>query len=160
MNSKLLFSLSSLLLCAITFAQSDNSPPKAISLAPRTKEFIYEQSSFPQCHASTIVETSAGTLLTAFFGGTHEKHPDVGIWISRQESGRWTAPVEVANGIQFSRTDGSVERHPTWNPVLFQPRKGPLMLFYKVGPTPRKWWGMLMTSADDGRTLERAAATS
>jgi predicted neuraminidase len=26
------------------------------------------------------------------------------------------------------------------------------MLFYKVGPSPSKWWGMLMTSGDDGRT--------
>ena len=43
-------------------------------------------------------------------------------------------------------------RHPTWNPVLFQPRSGPLMLFYKVGPSPSTWWGMVMTSADGGRT--------
>ena len=26
------------------------------------------------------------------------------------------------------------------------------MLFYKVGPNPEKWWGMLITSEDDGRT--------
>jgi predicted neuraminidase len=36
--------------------------------------------------------------------------------------------------------------------VLFQPRRGPLMLFYKVGPTPQSWWGMVKTSADGGRT--------
>lgn len=129
--------------------------PAAIALAApveRTREFIYEQASFPQCHASTIVETAAGTLVTAFFGGTREKHPDVGIWISRHEGGRWSAPAEVANGIQYIRTDGTIVRHPAWNPVLFQPRSGPLMLFYKVGPDPQSWWGMLMTSADDGRT--------
>ena len=117
-----------------------------------THEFIYEQATFPQCHASTIVETTAGTLLTAFFGGTREKHPDVGIWVARHESGRWTAPVEVANGIQYTRTDNTIVRHPSWNPVLFQPRDGPLMLFYKVGPTPQSWWGMLITSTDDGRS--------
>jgi predicted neuraminidase len=126
----------------------------AVGLAPavRTREFIYEQASFPQCHASTIVETTTGSLLTAFFGGTHEKHPDVGIWLARREKGRWTAPVEVANGIQYTRADGTVVRHPTWNPVLFQARGGPLMLFYKAGPTPQTWWGMLLTSTDDGRT--------
>jgi predicted neuraminidase len=48
-------------------------------------------------------------------------------------------------------------RHPTWNPVLFQPRGGPLMLFYKVGPSPSKWWGMVKTSEDDGRTWGDAA---
>lgn len=120
--------------------------------AVRSAGFLYEQAPFPQCHASTIVQTSAGSLLAAFFGGTHEKHPDVGIWLVRAEAGRWTAPVGVANGVQYSRPDGSVVRHPTWNPVLFQPRSGPLMLFYKVGPTPQSWWGMFMTSSDDGRT--------
>jgi predicted neuraminidase len=28
---------------------------------------------------------------------------------------------------------------------------GPLLLFYKVGPTPQAWWGMLITSSDGGR---------
>jgi len=36
--------------------------------------------------------------------------------------------------------------------VLFQPRRGPMMLFYKVGPSPEEWWGMLRTSTDGGRT--------
>jgi predicted neuraminidase len=26
------------------------------------------------------------------------------------------------------------------------------LLFYKVGPSPDRWWGMLVTSADDGKT--------
>jgi predicted neuraminidase len=112
-------------------------------------EFIADPSPTPQCHASTIVETPGG-LVAAWFGGPYERHPEVGIWVSRREAGRWNAPVEVANGRQ---PDGS--RHPTWNPVLFQPRGGPLMLFYKVGPDPASWWGMLMRSADDGRTWAR-----
>ena len=126
--------------------------PPSTHPAIRDAGFVYERASFPQCHASTIVETTAGTLMVALFGGTHEKHPDVGIWLSRRENGRWSSPAEVANGIQFTRVDGTVVRHPTWNPVLFQPRVGPLMLFYKAGPSPQTWWGMLMTSMDDGRT--------
>lgn len=113
--------------------------------------FIYETAPFPQCHASTIEETPSG-LVAAWFGGTREKNPDVGIWVSRREQGRWTRPVEVANGIQHRRPDGSVHRHPTWNPVLFQPRQGPLMLFFKAGPSAQTWWGLLTTSTDDGRT--------
>lgn len=115
-----------------------------------TTEFIYETAPFPQCHASTIVE-SKGSLVAAWFGGTREKHPDVGIWVARHEAGKWTAPMEAANGVQ---TDGS--RHPCWNPVLFQPRTGPLLLFYKVGPSPSTWWGMLRTSADAGKTWSSA----
>ena len=109
-------------------------------------EFIYEQAPFPSCHASTIVETERG-LVAAWFGGTAERHPDVGIWVSRHEGGRWSAPVEVANGVESPTV-----RHPTWNPVLFQPTGGPLMLFYKVGPSPSTWWGMVKTSTDSGRT--------
>jgi len=112
--------------------------------------FIYESAPFPSCHASTIVETKNG-LVAAWFGGTAERHPDVGIWVSRFENKNWTKPVEVANGIGF------VEKQlPTWNPVLFQPRTGPLLLFYKVGPSPSTWWGMLKTSDDQGRTWSEA----
>ena len=109
-------------------------------------EFIYETAPFPACHASTLVETNAG-LVAAWFGGTAEKNPDVGIWVSRNEGGQWTVPVEVANGVQ---PDGS--RLPCWNPVLFQPKEGPLLLFYKIGPNPDAWWGLVRTSRDEGRT--------
>jgi predicted neuraminidase len=110
-----------------------------------TSEFIYENAPFPQCHASTIAESQGG-LVAAWFGGTHEKSPDVGIWASRQEDGKWTSPIEAANGVQ-----SATKRYPCWNPVLFQPKAGPLLLFYKVGPNPDAWWGMVMTSADGGR---------
>src|SRR5688500_16828016 len=88
------------------------------------REFIFESAPFPSSHASTIVETHGG-LLAAWFGGTDEGEPDVCIWTSRFENGHWTAPVEVANGVQSPQ-----KRYPTWNPVLFQPKVGPLLLFY------------------------------
>jgi predicted neuraminidase len=113
-------------------------------------EFVFDRAPHPQCHASTIVQTPTG-LAAAWFGGTRERHPDVGIWLSRHIDKKWTPPVEVANGIQYRRPDGSVHRHPCWNPVLFQPRDGPLLLFYKCGPDPSRWWGMLMTSTDGGQ---------
>jgi predicted neuraminidase len=109
-------------------------------------EFIYESALFPACHASTIVETKSG-LVAAWFGGTGERHPDVCIYVSRNVDGHWTPPVEVANGVGFESN-----RLPTWNPVLFQPKNGPLLLFYKVGPSTATWWGMLTTSTDDGKT--------
>jgi len=114
-------------------------------------EFIFDAAPHPQCHASTIAETPSG-LVAAWFGGTRERDPDVGIWMSRHENGKWTAPVEVATGIQYSRPDGSLHRQPCWNPVLFRPTTGPLMLFYKCGPSPDAWWGMQMTSDDGGAT--------
>lgn len=124
----------------------------AVAAEPRLivrSEFIYETAPFPSCHASTIAETRGG-LAAAWFGGTAEKNPDVGIWFSTSTGGHWSTPVEVANGIQEKG-----RRQPCWNPVLFQPKEGPLLLFYKVGPSPSRWWGMLITSGDGGKTWSK-----
>ena len=56
------------------------------------------------------VETADGKLVTAFFAGSSENHPDVGIWVSRLIDGKWTAPVEAANGVQVEGP-----RQPCWN---------------------------------------------
>ena len=124
--------------------------PVAANDPKELSEFIYETAPYPSCHASTIAETGDG-LIAAWFGGTRERHPDVGIWVARRATGKWTTPVEVADGVQ---PDGS--RLPCWNPVLFQPKDGPLLLFYKVGPDPRSWWGLMKTSADGGVTWSAA----
>ena len=113
-------------------------------------EFIFDTAPYPSCHAATIAEAAPGHLVAAWFGGTAERNPDVGIWVSRHEDGRWLDAVEVANGVQ---ADGT--RQPTWNPVLFQPPGGDLHLFYKVGPSPSAWWGMVMLSPDGGRTWSK-----
>jgi predicted neuraminidase len=136
----------------LTLAVAANAAAQQKPAAIVQSEFIFERAAFPSAHASTIVETRDG-LLAAWFGGTRERDPDVGIWVSRRSGASWSAPVEVANGVQ---PDGS--RHPTWNPVLFQPSQGPLLLFYKVGPSPSTWWGLARTSVDDGRTWSAAIA--
>jgi predicted neuraminidase len=112
------------------------------------RAFISENPPFRSSHASTIVQTRSGAIMAAWFGGTAERNRDVSIWTARFDGGKWSAPAKVAEGIQ---ADGQT-RHPCWNPVLFQPKTGPLLLFYKVGPSPDAWWGMLRTSADDGQT--------
>jgi predicted neuraminidase len=114
------------------------------------QEFLYEKAAFPSCHSATLAETPTG-LVAAYFGGTKERDPDVEIYISRQVNGKWLAPVSAANGIQ---PDG--KRLPTWNPVLYQVPNGELLLFYKVGPKPSEWWGMLKTSKDGGSTWSEA----
>src|SRR5438105_9110641 len=123
------FSVIALSLCLAAARAAD---PGIIS-----SEFIFEKAPFPSCHASTLVETKSG-LVAAWFGGKYEKHPGVGIWSSRRIDGKWTEPVEVATGEQPNG-----ERLPCWNPVLFRPKDGRLLLFYKVGPSASKWWGMV-----------------
>jgi len=151
--------LSAHLLLPLAAPAADAPPQPGVVRA----EFLYEKAPFPECHASTIAETKTG-LVAAWFGGTAEKHPDVGIWISRHDGKAWSAPVEVANGVESAE-----KRYPCWNPVLFQmppaapapgapnteAKPGPLLLFYKVGPSPSTWWGMLTRSTDDGQTWSK-----
>ncbi|HEX2967483.1 MAG TPA: sialidase family protein [Bacteroidales bacterium] len=115
-----------------------------------TKEFIYtpQDVQFPSCHASTIIQIKNG-LIAAWFGGTAERNPDVGIWISIQSSGKWSKPVEVANGIQHKS-----KRYPCWNPVLYN-TGDKILLYYKVGPSPSEWWGEMITSDDNGKSWSR-----
>lgn len=127
--------------------ESDGSTPRQAGLV--AQEFIFDEVPFDQCHASTIAETPAG-LVAAWFAGSREGNQDVGIWVSRHRNGRWSAPVEVAQGLEGDR------EYPCWNPVLFQPSEGPLLLFYKVGPSPSRWWGVLRTSGDHGETWSDA----
>ncbi|MGB0579834.1 MAG: exo-alpha-sialidase [Limisphaerales bacterium] len=116
------------------------------------EEFIFTKAKFKECHASTIVETSRG-FTAAWFGGTKEGHKDVGIWTSYHDGGGWSGAKEVANGVQH-RTDNGEHRWPCWNPVLFQPPgDAPLQLYFKVGPSPQKWWGELLVSYDRGRSF-------
>ncbi len=126
-------------LAAAAGAQATDSPEVL-------REFLYEAASFPQCHASSVVETQHG-LLATWFGGSGEGHSDVCIYTARRTAQGWSQPERVAEG----RMDGDDRRYPCWNPVLFQPRGEPLLLFYKVGPKPSSWWGMLKTSTDNGR---------
>ena len=129
------------LISRLAFAESKVS----MSTALLHSEFIYEAAPFPSCHASTILETENG-LLAAWFGGTREGAQDVCIYTARFDGEKWSAPQLVANGIQ-----NQGERFPCWNPVLFQPKNGALFLFYKVGPSPSKWWGEVKTSNDNGQ---------
>lgn len=128
---------------ALAAAEPENPPGVVRS------EFIYETAPFPSCHASTIVESKLG-LVAAWFGGTAEGRPDVGVWVSRHDGQVWSAPVEVANG---KHDDG--QQYPCWNPVLFDSPEG-LALYYKVGPSPSRWWGVVKHSRDGGKTWSTA----
>jgi predicted neuraminidase len=134
----------SLLFCAALLASAGLSAAEPGLIQ---SGFIFETNPVPSCHATTIVEARDGTLVAAWFAGVAEGRPDVSIWTARRVDGKWTPPVKVAEGKQ---PDGS--RFPCWNPVLFQPKDGPLQLYYKVGPNPVGWWGILRLSDDNGKT--------
>lgn len=129
---------------AVVAFSCQNSVPKSCKIV--TNEYIFEKAPFQECHASTIIELNDGSLLSAWFGGTGEGNEDVGIWTSVKKGDSWTAPIEVVNGIV-----GDSLRFPCWNPVLFR-TNSVVSLYYKIGPNPREWWGMVVHSTDEGQT--------
>jgi predicted neuraminidase len=110
-------------------------------------EFIYERAAFPSCHASTILETSPGRFIAAWFGGTAEGNKDVAIWLSRRNGSAWSAPEKIAEE----------PGQPCWNPVLFRERETrDVLLFYKAGPSPQTWSGFYKRSRDAGETFSES----
>ncbi len=107
--------------------------------------FIFEKAPFASCHASTIVETTPGRFLAAWFGRTAEGAIDVKIWLARHDGKAWGKPEVAAEEPGF----------PCWNPVLFKSRSGTVFLFYKAGPHPMSWSGYVRRSADGGRTWDK-----
>lgn len=114
------------------------------------EEHIFQNPPFNSCHASSIVELGNQHLMATWFAGTAEGKPDVCIWISEYKNGKWSAPKQMADGIIDANT-----RYPAWNPVLFKTKAGKLILYYKVGPNPREWWGMVRNSNDNGKTWSK-----
>jgi predicted neuraminidase len=109
--------------------------------------YIFEDGQpFSQCHASTVLHTRNGNFLVAWFGGTHEKHDDVGIWLSKGKPGNWSAPVEVAK----------IREDAHWNPVLFRANDGTIVLYFKVGKTIDHWETWFKLSSDEGETWTEA----
>ena len=125
---------------------SSPPPPRIPGLVH--EEFVFDKPPTKECHASTLCQTSRG-LVASWFAGTEEKDKDVGIWTSYHDGARWSTPQQVATGVQHEDL-----RYPCWNPVLYQaPGDGPVLLFFKVGPDPKSWWGEMMISYDRGRTF-------
>jgi predicted neuraminidase len=99
---------------------------------------------FKQSHASTIEEAEDGIIVVAWFGGSHEKAPDVGIWSSYYANGKWSCPMLVAK----------VNETAHWNPVLFKDQNELVHLYFKVGAEISQWQTYVMTSAD-GKTWSK-----
>jgi len=138
--------MKSFLIVAAFFFTSAISASAQTSWQKTSEEFICADPPFKQCHASTIVELAPGKLMAAWFGGSGEGQKDVTIWLSTKEKEKWTPPAIIANGIV-----NDTLRYPCWNPVLFKASNNKLFLFYKVGPSPQQWWGMVITSINNGK---------
>ena len=125
---------------AVCWAQDDT---KALT----ARNFIFEDDRpFRECHASTLVSLGDGNYLVAWFGGTKEKNPDVGIWTSKGKPGNWSAPVQTMK----------IRGDAHWNPVLYNDGKGTIQLYFKVGKEIPSWETWITSSTDGGATWSPA----
>jgi predicted neuraminidase len=107
------------------------------------RDFIFtDERPFRECHASTLIPLEDGNYLVAWFGGTKEKDPDVGIWLSKGKPGKWSTPLQVAK----------IRNDAHWNPVLFNDGKGNIFLYFKVGKEIPSWETWVIASKDGGAT--------
>lgn len=133
--------------CKPDRAEADQSDNMKDTITIVAKEQVFETPQpFLQCHASTVLRTTDGSFLVAWFGGTHEKHDDVGIWLSKGGPGKWSPPTEVAK----------IREDAHWNPVLFESNDGAIVLFFKVGKTIDHWETWFKISRDNGDTWTEA----
>lgn len=98
------------------------------------------------CHSSSIVETMPGSLCAVWKGGIGkgksniDMEGNVGVWLSLFDGSAWSTPKEIVHSSQ------SV----CWNPILCKMSSGELLLFYRIGPDPRRAVSFLKRSSDGG----------
>ena len=131
------------LLSIVCIALTMDKAPEIVKLT--SSHVLGPKRPFAQGHASTIVKGKGNTYLVAWFGGTHEKHPDVGIWMSKGNGTKWSEPVEVAK----------IREDAHWNPVLFKATDNEIILYFKVGKTIDNWETWFITSSDGGDTWSK-----
>jgi predicted neuraminidase len=145
----LALSITSLLLaCSAPKTESESrSDTPAVSLQEISRSMIFDShTGFSQAHASNLESLGNGSYLVTWFGGSHEKHDDVAIWMSEGDGITWSKPRVVAK----------VRNDPHWNPVLHRTKEGEMILFFKVGKEIDHWETWIQSSKDEGKTWSEA----
>jgi predicted neuraminidase len=135
--------LSSLLLSGSLFA---NEPwiLKKEFLSPACEEY--------DCHSSSIIETSPGHLCAAWKAGVGQGFSNctmkgnIGAWVSLFDGIAWSEPVEIVHS----------EDSVVWTPILCKLSSEELLMFYRIGPSPRQVVSYLKRSTDGGKTWSEA----
>ena len=142
-----LFVLSFLALSVLIACHSKKSESSEKTENKPVKDFVFgDKRAFAECHASTLIRLEDGQFLVAWFGGTEEKNPDVGIWLSKGRPGHWSEPKEIAK----------IREDAHWNPVLQLAPDGTVLLYFKVGKEISHWETWVKKSADKGNTWSDA----
>lgn len=117
-----------------------------VALGGRVDYVFGDERTFEQCHAPTVVQAADSSLISAWFGGTEEKDPDVGVWMSSFDGKVWSEPFRTAK----------VNNTSHWNPVLFRDSSDVIHNFFKVGVDEIHWATYWSQSSDNGAIWSQA----
>jgi predicted neuraminidase len=117
------------------------------------EEFLSPAREEYDCHSSCIIETSPGHLCAAWkaksgqgFSNRDLKGGSFGAWVSLYDGASWSEAIEVAHS----------EDAIVWTPILCKLSSQEILLFYRIGPSPRQVVSYLMRSFDGGKTWSDA----
>lgn len=99
-----------------------------------------------QSHGSSLLVLPDGSLLVAWFAGSHEGAPDTRIMTAHGTVSAFSAPRIVADA-----------ECPHWNPVLSSGPDGRIWLFFRRGPSIETWTTWVCHSNDGGQTWDDPA---
>lgn len=135
-----------LIISSVIFFQSADASPFHKNEIVLSEEFLSPTWENYDCHSSSIVQIENGELLAFWKGGVGKGKSNidikskVGIWQARFDGRAWSLPEEV-----HFEEDGIV-----WNPVATRLPSGEILLFYRVGDSPRDSAAFLKRSVDGG----------
>lgn len=105
-------------------------------------EFISPASSEYDCHSSSLIETEANNLCAAWKA---KKGQSYGAWVSLFDGASWSEPAEVVHS----------EDLVVWTPILCKLTSGEVLLFYRIGSSPREVVSYLKRSPDGGKSWSK-----
>lgn len=110
-------------------------------------EFPSDQGSASFNYSPTIVQTTEGLLL-AWIGASGLHQPDASVYLAKRAKESWSRPVKILSAVHPRTLTQSACRRP----VLFQPAKETLLLFYKTKTAQGRTTGWMTSSRDNGIT--------
>jgi predicted neuraminidase len=138
---------------ALALAQIANHRP--VSFAKLSASHIPMPQGVPSAHASALTAIKGDEMLAFWWAGTRESAPDVKVYMSHWNDGKWGAPREVASRSSLGAALGLGIRR-IGNPVVWTAGDGTVHLF--VVATGLGGWAAArvvhLVSSDHGENFE------
>jgi len=102
--------------------------PGKISFIPRSATLLPRPPNAPSAHSSAMTPLPGGRMAAFWWAGSRESGPDVKVYSSHWEDGKWTKPWEVASRESLSAALGYGVRR-VGNPVAWASPEGRINLY-------------------------------